>query len=158
MAQTNNAILEKYCYSDLDANCTTYGALYQWDEAMQYVVTAGAQGICPANSHIPTDAEWKTLEMYLGMSQAQADAIGWRGTNQGAQLILGGTSGLNLPLAGYRGSTGLFYMPSNTFLWSSSELSGIVAWDRRVASGLDTAYRYDTDQKVNGFSVRCIGN
>src|SRR5680860_1181216 len=85
-AQTNNATLEKYCYSDTESNCTTYGGFYQWDEAMQYVTTQGAQGICPAGSHIPSDNDWKILEMQLGMTQAQADATGWRGTDQGTPV------------------------------------------------------------------------
>ena len=34
--QTNNTIMEKYCYDNLEANCKTYGGLYQWNEAMQY--------------------------------------------------------------------------------------------------------------------------
>ncbi|MDK2899267.1 MAG: hypothetical protein PWQ10_454, partial [Patescibacteria group bacterium] len=51
--QTNNSIIEKYCYNNTESNCTTYGALYQWDEAMQYTNTEGAQGICPTGSHIP---------------------------------------------------------------------------------------------------------
>ena len=37
--QTNNGIIEKYCYNNDDANCAIYGGLYQWDEAMQYVTT-----------------------------------------------------------------------------------------------------------------------
>jgi uncharacterized protein (TIGR02145 family)/prepilin-type N-terminal cleavage/methylation domain-containing protein len=101
-AQTDNSIIEKYCYNNLEANCTTYGGLYQRMEAMQYVTTEGAQGICPTGYHIPTDAQWKTLEMQLGMTQAQADATGMRGTDQGTQLKSGGTSGLNMLLSGYR--------------------------------------------------------
>src|SRR5690606_25737755 len=31
--QTNNSVIEKYCFNDNPANCATYGALYQWDEA-----------------------------------------------------------------------------------------------------------------------------
>ena len=50
---SNNGTIEKYCYGDSEANCSTYGALYTWDEAMQYSTSAGAQGICPAGSHIP---------------------------------------------------------------------------------------------------------
>src|SRR5680860_143406 len=108
-AQTNNATLEKYCYNDTESNCTTYGAFYQWDEAMQYITTEGAQGICPAGSHIPSDNDWKILEIQLGMTQAQADtANAWRGTDQGAQLKPGGTSGLNMPLAGGRDTGGSF--------------------------------------------------
>ena len=118
-AQTNNATLEKYCYANNSTNCTTYGGLYQWDEAMQYVNTAGAQGICPTGSHIPTDNEWKTLEMQLGMTQIQADGTIWRGTDQGTQLKSGGTSGLNILLGGNRGTDGTFsHLPTQTFLWS----------------------------------------
>ncbi len=107
--QTNNAILEKYCYNNDINNCTNYGGLYQWDEMMQYVTTAGTQGVCPNGSHIPTETEWKTLEMYLGMTQSQADATGHRGTDQGTQIKSGGPSGLNMPLAGNRSTDGLFY-------------------------------------------------
>src|SRR5680860_993973 len=127
-AQTNNATLEKYCYNDTESNCTTYGGLYQWGEAMQYVTTQGAQGICPAGSHIPSDNDWKILEMQLGMTQAQADATGWRGTDQGTQLITSGSSGLNMPFGGYRYTDRFFYkLSSDASLWSSSE-SGAVAW------------------------------
>lgn len=45
--QTDNATIEKYCYNNKTANCDTYGGLYQWTEMMQYVMTEGAQGICP---------------------------------------------------------------------------------------------------------------
>jgi uncharacterized protein (TIGR02145 family) len=64
--QTNNGVIEKYCYDDNEANCNTYGGLYQWDELMQYVTTQGAKGLCPDGWHIPTDAEWTTLTTYPG--------------------------------------------------------------------------------------------
>jgi len=160
-AQTNNSILEKYCYSDTESNCTANGngGLYQWDEAMQYVTTAGAQGICPAGSHIPSDNDWKILEMQLGMTQVQADATGYRGTDQGTQLKSSGTSGLNMPLAGGRNTDGSFYdLSSYGNLWSSSESSTSAwAWRRILYSGSATVYR-DTGVKALGFSVRCLGN
>lgn len=156
-AQTNNSTIEKYCYNNTESNCTTYGAFYQWDEAMQYVVTQGAQGICPAGSHIPSDNDWKILEVQLGMSQAQADASGWRGTDQGTQLKSGGASGLNMPLAGRRYTDGSFgNLSSYAGLWSSSE-SGVYAWYRYLDSGLATVYRGVTGKGV-GYSVRCMGN
>ena len=34
--QTNNGIIEKYCYNDGDYNCDIYGGLYLWNEMMQY--------------------------------------------------------------------------------------------------------------------------
>jgi hypothetical protein len=30
--QTNNGIVEKYCYDNLDANCDVYGGMYQWEK------------------------------------------------------------------------------------------------------------------------------
>jgi len=155
--QTNNSILEKYCYNNTESYCTTNGGSYQWDEAMQYVNTEGAQGICPAGSHIPSDNDWKILEVQLGMTQAQADATGWRGTDQGTQLKSGGSSGLGMPLAGYRLSVGSFYdLSLGGCLWSSSEYY-TSAWERYLYSSNATVYR-DTYGKSYGVSVRCVGN
>jgi len=160
VTQTDNSSIEKYCYGDNPANCTANnnGGLYQWDEAMQYSTTEGAQGICPANSHIPSDNDWKILEMQLGMTQAQADANSWRGTDQGMQLKSGGTSGLNMPLLGYRETAGSFIgqtLYSNS--WSSSDFNASTAGGRTLYSGRDTAGR-STYSKSYGFSVRCLGN
>jgi len=49
--QTNNGIIEKYCYNDDSVNCTKYGGLYLWSEAMQYDTAEGARGICPIGWH-----------------------------------------------------------------------------------------------------------
>jgi uncharacterized protein (TIGR02145 family) len=153
--QTDNSTIEKYCYNDLESNCDTYGGLYQWDEAMQYVATESAQGICPAGWHIPSDDDWKTLEMHLGMSQAEADGIGWRGTDEGTKLQSGGSSGLNIPLAGYRSGVGSFdVLGSRAVLWSSSE-SGTAAWRRNLDSSQPGVNRFAHSQS-NGFSLRCV--
>lgn len=160
-SQTNNAAIEKYCYDNLEANCTTYGGLYQWGEAMQYTTTEGAQGICPAGSHIPTDLEWQTLELQLGMTPGvaagQVGATGWRGTDQGTQLKTGGSSGLNMPLGGDRSTGGSFYsLGVYAVLWSSSQ-SGVSAWKRALGSSNANVSR-NTDDEALGFSVRCLGN
>jgi len=156
--QTNNSFLEKYCYGDIEANCTTYGGLYQWGEAMQYVTTEGSQGICPTDSHIPTDNEWKILEMQLGMTQVEADKTdAWRGTDQGAQLKSGGASGLNMPFAGFRYNDAVFYyLSTGMFLWSSTE-SGVNAWARNLDSGHSAIYSGAT-AKANGITIRCMAN
>jgi hypothetical protein len=64
--QTDNGVLEKYCYNNEESNCDTYGGLYEWTEAMQYVTTEGTQGICPSGWHIPSKGEWQTLQTYVG--------------------------------------------------------------------------------------------
>ena len=125
---------------------------------MGYTNTEGAQGICPAGSHIPSDAEWKTLEMSLsGMTQATADTTGYRGTDEGTKLKSGGASGLNMPLAGIRHTDGSFgFLSSYVDLWSSSE-SSTSAWARFLYTSRANVYR-NTADKANGFSVRCVGN
>jgi hypothetical protein len=91
------------------------------------------------------------------MTQVQADATGWRGTDQGTQLKSGGSSGLNLPLGGIRHDTGSFLsLSSIAATWSSSEFSNS-AWRRDLNLNLTTVYRYTFNEDY-GFSVRCLGN
>ncbi len=168
--QTNNSLIEKYCYDNDPAYCSVYGGLYQWDEMMQYVTTEGAQGICPTDWHLPTDNEWKTMEMNLGMTQAQADATGWRGTDEGGKLKETGTAHWITPNTGATNSSGFTALPASyrnwpgtfgsltyfTTLWSSSE-NGINAWHRQLWHNGAKVYRLDY-QKVFGQSVRCLKN
>ncbi len=153
--QTDNAILEKYCYGNITGNCDTYGGLYQWNEAMQYIIIEGTQGVCPVGWHIPTDWEWKELEKALGMTSAATNLTGWRGTDEGTKLKQGGSSGFEALLAGYRSTDGLFYVSgSNTYFWSSNE-SGSSAWGRSLSVSEARVYR-GTSGKLFGFSVRCV--
>lgn len=160
---TNDGTIEKYCYSDTASNCTTNhpnqpdGALYQWHEAMQYSTTEGAQGICPAGWHIPTDGEIYTMENFLDSTVNDPAATGYRGTDIGTKLKPGGSSGLEWNLAGFRHSAnGSFYSrDSYGYFWSSSEDSASDAWGRRLDSGNVSAYR-SLYNKNSGHSVRCI--
>lgn len=155
--QTNNGTVEKYCYNDNTANCTTYGGLYQWDEAMQYVTTESTRGICPVGSHVPSDNDWKILEMQLGMTQEQVDNTAWRGSDQGTKLRTGGISGFNTSLSGGRIAGGVFNgVSSYDYFWSSTE-SSTTAWLRHLNTSYITVSRYP-DAKDYGFSIRCLGN
>lgn len=70
-----------WCYFNNDsANGSEYGLLYNG-----YSVT-DPRGIAPIGWHMPSDAEWKSLEMYLGMPQATTNLTDWRGANEGAML------------------------------------------------------------------------
>ena len=74
------AMTPAYCsYNNSSSNMTTYGAMYNW-----YAVDAG--NLCPTDWHVPTDADFNTLELYLGLSIADINLYGWRGTDQGAQM------------------------------------------------------------------------
>ena len=166
--QTDNATIEKYCYDDNTANCDVYGGLYQWDEMMEYVTAESARGICPDGWHLPSDNEWKTLEIYLGMSQAEADAEGWRGADEGGKLKEAGTGHWASPNlgatnssdftalpGGYREEDGLFYyFAISGHFWSSSE-SGSFAKIRHLSSDFSQVFRNNTI-KTSGFRVRCV--
>ena len=102
--QTNKGTSKKYCYSNTEANCTTYGGLYQWDEMMQYTTTAGVKGICPTGWQLPTDTEWTSLATYLGGESVaggkmkETGITHWTSPNTGATNSSGFTG---LP-GGYR--------------------------------------------------------
>jgi uncharacterized protein (TIGR02145 family) len=168
--QTNNGTIEKYCYSDNTSNCDTYGGLYLWNEMMQYLTTEGTQGICPSGWHLPTDTEWKTLEIHLGMAQSDADSLGYRGTDEGSKMagneplwIDGnldqnanfGTSGFTGLPAGYRNTNGSFTgLTIFAYFWSSNE-NASNAWRRGLSYDQEKVSRNSYNQAY-GFSVRCV--
>ena len=142
------------------SNYQTYGVLYNWPAALN---------ACPSGWHLPTDAEWKTLEMHLGMSQAEADGTGWRGTDEGGKLKEIGTthwyspntgatneSGFTALPGGTRNSNGNFnYIGGNGGWWSATELGTYFAWYRVMTFNLSNVNR-NNYYKEDGFSVRCL--
>ncbi len=69
-----------WCYFDNDlANGEIYGKLYNG------FAVNDPRGLASAGWHIPSDAEWKELEMCLGMTQSEANSTGWRGTDEGGK-------------------------------------------------------------------------
>ncbi len=168
---TNNSMVEKYCYDNDPANCETYGGLYQWNEMMQYTITPGLQGICPSDWHLPTDDEWKTMEIHLGMTQEQADATSYRGTDEGDKIKEAGITHWYSPNLGATNSSGFTALPGGIcnsdgsfhFLttggtwWSSSEYSGTHAWYRSMNYNYSQVARGGSSRAF-GVSVRCIKN
>jgi len=72
MAENLNTSVHTYgysnCYGDLPENCTKYGRLYTIEAVMNgqppsLYNPSGIRGICPAGWHIPSDAEWRQLEV-----------------------------------------------------------------------------------------------
>jgi uncharacterized protein (TIGR02145 family) len=140
------------------ANYETLGVLYNWPAVM-------TEGICPSGWHIPTDEEWQTMEMALGMSASEASSTGWRGSPVGDYMKstsgwYSGSNGSNssgytgLP-GGYRYSGGFFDAGDKGAWWSASE-SGSNSWERFLSNyGLDDVYR-DVNPRYYGFSARCV--
>ncbi len=168
--QTNNGTIEKYCYNDLESNCDIYGGLYQWNEAMQYSTTPGAQGICPAGWHIPTDDEWKTLEITLGMNSWEADQTGGRGGDEGSKMASRadlwndgalengsnnfGSSGFDALPAGAKWNTNFINLHDRAYFWSSTESNGN-PYTRELWYNDAGVYREHRAKNL-GFSIRCV--
>jgi uncharacterized protein (TIGR02145 family) len=126
-------------------NLATYGKLYNW-----YAVT-NAAGLCPTGWHVPTHAEWTTLEtQLLGASVAGAEmkatSPAWNGSNSS------GFSGLP---GGYRYDDGSFYDGgSYGSWWSSSPFGGDAIYRALYSTGSFVYANYVN--LLHGFSVRCV--
>jgi uncharacterized protein (TIGR02145 family) len=147
----NNGIIEKYCYNDSIENCDKYGGLYQWDEAMQYVLAEGTKGICPTGWHIPTNSEFQTLDSLENQDGNSLKAVG-QGTGAGAGT---NTSGFSVLLTGFRNRNGFFDgLGVSTYFWSSTEYNAANATIMYLGSN-DSYISFNDDNKDYGFSVRC---
>lgn len=147
-----------YAFGDNESKVSVYGRLYTWDVAMNGSVVEEAQGICPIGWHVPSDEEFKVVEMHLGMTRAQADEVNtWRGTGVGTSLIYGGASGYDAMLSGRRIPGGAYsLLGTMEYMWTSTEYAGSYAWRRCLDIDSDLVGRWNTFQKSYGFSVRCV--
>ncbi len=153
-----------YCnYDNNTSNAATYGRLYNW-----YAVVNG-KNIAPEGWHVPTDKEWKEFEMYLGLSQSEADLAFYRGTDEGGKMKEAGTSHWRSPNEGATNESGFTALPGGyrkyvngyfhvmglgAIFWSSSN-TGLYAWCRRLS--YDTSDVLRTYQSFcYGYSVRCV--
>ena len=122
--QSDNSIIEKYCYDNNEANCNTYGGLYQWNEMMQYINIEGAKGICPSGWHLPSIDEWGVLIVFLGGESIAGGKMKEAGTTHWASPNTGATnsSGFTALPGGERGDFGDFYgLTESTSFFSTTE-------------------------------------
>ena len=164
----NNDTIEKYCI-----DCTGYGGLYRWDEMVNYAgssnsIPSGLQGICPTGWHIPSDAEWCQMEVFLDAS-VNCVAIGERGTDVGGKMKETGTNHWLSPNTGSTNSSGFTALPAGRIypggsddnlhfygsFWTSTESSSTEAIERDFSMASAQNFREIIEKSV-GLSVRCI--
>jgi len=156
-----------YCvYNNNESYAETYGYLYNW-----YAVNDN-RNLAPEGWHVPSDEEWKELEMFLGMSQSEADDTGFRGTNEGSKLAGNaslwdngglennsdfGVSGFSALPGGYRDSSnGAFDgIGNDASFWSATESNSDYAWYRYLGYYYSAVLRRYYD-KQDGYSVRLV--
>ena len=145
-----------------------YGNLYNW------FTVEDERGVCPEGWHIPSDSEYMELEMFLGMSESEANSTGSRGANEGSKLAgrgdlwnignleentVFGTSDFSGLPAGSRDYGNGNYNSMSFFgaFWSSTESNSLNAWNRELEYHSSVVYRFIATKQF-GFSIRCLNN
>jgi len=131
-----------------------------------------ARNIAPDGWHIPSDQEWKDLEISLGMDASDANLMSWRGTDQGNKLKIytgwkkpgdiysswgtneSGFTALGGGCCMYNGVWGNPGTFSTGFWWTSSTYNGLPIY-RYLDYNKANVFRF-YGQPTYGFSIRCI--
>jgi uncharacterized protein (TIGR02145 family) len=167
-----------YCIYNKNASNegNDYGYLYNW------FAVDDRRELAPVGWHVPTDTDWKELEVYLGMSLKEADEKNYiyRGGNLGSKLagnseLWGkeislknsrfGKSGFNALPGGYRNHNyGSYHnMHYDGWFWTASKYDGSMivrdlrgAWCRVIiATSTSGIVRQVIDIRT-GMSIRCL--
>ena len=164
----------------VDVYNTTYGELSintNTSNAVSQTFTGNCQGICPRGWHVPTDAEWNTMEALSSGLDWQASyetTTSSRGTHAGK--LATGDSWTSSTISGapgdysntQRGISGFGALPagdcSNRFsyngqyayFWTSTQHRIYFAYSRYLYYNNAGVSRSNGNAKTNGFSVRCL--
>jgi uncharacterized protein (TIGR02145 family) len=139
-------------------NNTQYGKLYN------LAAIRDNRGVCPTGWHAATDQDWQDLEICYGMDAGDASSPQTRICPNGAQLFVGGSSGLEISKGGWGfidGTTGKVIWGGSGFTevgiyWSSTQGPLPGNWYRILNRDDDPThiYRHITNQGIP--SVRCV--
>ena len=158
-------------------NDPTKPRLYNWYAVMGIHDTdpnTPNKEFAPEGWHVPSDAEWTTLEEYLiangynydgtttgnKIGKAMASTTGWySSTSTGAvgnDQSLNNSSGFNVFPEGIRSIDGMFLSEgTDAFFWSSTEGSTGYAWSRALNNSFSEFTRLNFLKRF-GFSVRFV--
>ncbi len=159
----------QWVYNNLESNVAIYGRFYTW-----YAAT-DTRSIAPTGWHVPTEAEWTTLENYLiangynydgtttgnKIAMSLAATTGWNSdTSTGAignDLSINNSSGFSALGAGYRSTDGSFNNAGYWgLLWSASASRATTdAREMRLFYNNNNSSRGDSYRNA-GYSVRCV--
>ena len=174
--QWNNLTTGAWAYYDNDP---TKGKLYNWyavagiHDVASFNDASLRKEFAPEGWHVPSDAEWTTLENYLiangynydgtttenKIAKAMASTTGWNSsTGTGAignDQNLNNSSGFNAFPEGYRDSYYTSSEGSRAYFWSSVQYNTYYAWSRNLITSSGSLIRYRR-YKQYGFSVRFV--
>jgi uncharacterized protein (TIGR02145 family) len=143
-----------------------YGKLYNGYAALD------DRNICPAGWRVPTDDDWKALELTAGLPEEEADTTGARGgfENTGGMLKDDNTNLWSPPNTGANNETGFTALPGASrnslglfdiiegnagVWWSTSQTDDDNAYSRKLRFDSSAIFREISDLNA-GYSVRCV--
>jgi uncharacterized protein (TIGR02145 family) len=156
------------CYYRNDEDLVnSYGYLYNW------AAVSDSRNIAPEGWHVPTDEDWKQLEMAIGMGESETNEDGYRGTYEGSNLA--GQKSLwragkltNNPgfgISGFAAIPGGYCVPKGycydlrecAYYWTATESDpdDDDVWYRAIYYNHEQVLRLEQDRQC-GFSVRCV--
>jgi uncharacterized protein (TIGR02145 family) len=144
----NVNVQPSYCYDDAEPNCRRYGRLYSWESAQRACRSLGDDW------RLPSDDEWRQMaKHYGGVLEDSNDS----GEATYKALSIGGNSGFNAVLGGWRMPDGLYErLAAHGLYWTASENSPATAWLYNFGQGGQALNRHRGGQKQMGASVRCV--
>lgn len=148
-------------YNGLNEYRTEYGMLYNFEAATL---------ACPNGWHLPTDTEWRTLEIALGMLNETALSYGYRGDKEGSELKEKGVGhwlspnsdavdliGFTAIPAGYRSKEGVYVLlGSMAAFWTATQESGANRAVFRALNKDKSTIGREWFDKQHAISVRCV--
>jgi len=171
----SNLTTGAWCYYDNDSS---KGKLYNWYAVMGIHDTdpnTPNKELAPEGWHVPTDAEWTTLEEHLiangynydgtttenKIAKAMASTTGWAVSNIGGtpgfNQSTNNSSGFNVHPLGTVSPDGISVNAiSNSVFWSSSEDDSVNSWRRILHWETQSLLKSSSENKKNGFSVRFV--
>ncbi|MDR2584478.1 MAG: fibrobacter succinogenes major paralogous domain-containing protein [Fibromonadaceae bacterium] len=143
------------CYKAEEANCTTYGRLYNWKQA--------TSNLCPSGWHLPSDVEWGTLMLYIDSDckilgdcpmagKLLKTTSGWDSNGNGTDAY----GFAALPSGKYTTDDGSVDLGKSVTWWTSTEFNAIAASGRRIEYNKDGTFRIGNFSKNYFYSVRCL--
>jgi uncharacterized protein (TIGR02145 family) len=138
-----------WCHFNNDpASSEKYGRLYNF-----YAAT-DPRGIAPEGWHVASDDEWTQLSNAVGGDVAAGTKLkskgGWNSGN-GADAV-----GFAALPAGGRGGTSAFNGQGTVAVyWSTTSKSRSIGWYRVLHATRNGFYR-ESEDKMSGFSLRCV--
>jgi uncharacterized protein (TIGR02145 family) len=147
-ANWSTTLSEAYCwYNNNIANKNIYGALYN------FYAVADSRNLCPTGWHVSSDADWNTLETFLGGSAGAGVKLKaitlWTTVNADNSSGFTALPGGSFYWAGYTS------LGSEGYWWTSTSYSPSGAYGRWMTGG-GAFSTLSPNPWTSGGSVRCI--